>query len=102
MGADVKARFDRLADAWEAHLDEERALSNPYKYLEHEAFEGVVALGRPAVPLIVERYRQGSLFWGAALARITGITDFGDGVVGNLKETRRRWLSWWDEGEGRA
>lgn len=101
MSADLEERFCRLADAFEAHLAEERAQSNPYKYLEHESFEGVLRLGRPAVPLVVERYREGSLFWGAALARLTGVSDFGDGVTGNLKETRRRWLSWWEENHER-
>ena len=63
--------------------------------------EAIVALGRPAVPLIVERYREGSVFWGAALRRITGVTTFGDGVVGNLDATRRGWLKWWEENQAR-
>ncbi|NVJ00775.1 hypothetical protein HV824_22010 [Myxococcus sp. AM009] len=92
----VAARFDRLAKEWGAHCAEHREASNPYAFLNHPAFEALVALGRPAVPLIFERYREGSLFWGAALRRITGISTFGDGVVGKLDATRRDWLSWWE------
>ncbi|WP_426749207.1 hypothetical protein [Myxococcus sp. Y35] len=97
--SDVGARFDSLAKAWEAHCAEHREASNPLVFVNHPSFEALVALGRPAVPLIVERYREGSLFWGAALRRITGVTTFGDGVVGNLDATRRGWLSWWAEHE---
>lgn len=88
-----KARFDELADAWERHLVDVRAASNPRVYVSHPSFDAVVALGVDAVPLIVERYRTGSLFWGAALARITGDQDLGDGLHGDLQETRRRWLA---------
>lgn len=94
MSAELEARFEALARAWEAHLEETRELSNPYARLRHEAFDGLVALGDEAVPLIVARYREGSLFWGAVLARLTGVTEHGDGVQGDLKETRRRWLAW--------
>ncbi|HEY4222004.1 MAG TPA: hypothetical protein VGO62_11685 [Myxococcota bacterium] len=88
-----KARFDVVADAWEAHLFEVRAASNPRVYIDHPTFDAVVALGPDAIPWIIERYRTGSLFWGAALARITGNSEHGDGVRGDLHETRRRWLA---------
>ncbi|MFP2930534.1 hypothetical protein ACLESO_36110 [Pyxidicoccus sp. 3LG] len=94
--SDVGARFEELAKEWEAHCAAHREASNPYVFLNHPSFEALVALGRPAVPLIIERYRDGSLFWGSALRRITGVATFGDGVVGNLSETRRSWLKWWD------
>lgn len=95
--SDVGARFEGLAKEWEEHCAAHREASNPYVFLNHPSFEALVALGRPAVPLMVERYREGSLFWGAALRRITGVTTFGDGVVGNLDTARRGWLKWWDE-----
>jgi hypothetical protein len=89
--------FEALAREWEAHLAAHRESSNPYKFITHPSFEALVALGRPAVPLIIERYREGSVFWGAALRRITGVSTFGEGVVGDLEGARRRWLAWWEE-----
>ncbi|TQF08634.1 hypothetical protein FJV41_48880 [Myxococcus llanfairpwllgwyngyllgogerychwyrndrobwllllantysiliogogogochensis] len=93
------ARFDSLAEEWERHCAEHRESSNPYVFLDHPSFDALVALGRPAVPLIIERYRDGSVFWGAALRRITGVTTFGDGVVGNLEANRQGWLKWWSENQ---
>ncbi len=72
--------------------------SNPRAHLDSADFEAIVALGEPAIPLIIERYRNGgSLFWGAALSRITGITRFGDRLVGDLDHTRDAWLAWYDQ-----
>lgn len=94
---DLRERFEALAAAWAEHREANRTASNPAVYLDCDAFAELVALGKPAVPLIIERYRDGSLFWGAALRRITGIEDFGRGSLGNLERTRERWLEWWDE-----
>lgn len=92
--------FDRRADAWLAHCEANSAASDPNVYLNDPSFDALVALGEPAVPLIIERYRNGSLFWGAVLARITGRTEFGNGLTGRLTQTKQGWLSWWG-GHGR-
>ncbi|MBK7860991.1 MAG: hypothetical protein IPJ65_20775 [Archangiaceae bacterium] len=90
----TRETFDTLADRWLEHCAEHPELSNPAAYVRHESYDAIVALGAAAVPLIIDRYREGSLFWGHALARITGIATFGDGLTGNLEATRRQWLDW--------
>lgn len=94
--SELEAKFAALADAWEAHCQAHATASNPSVYLKNDAFEAIVAMGTPALPFIIERYRGGSIFWGAALARITGKTDFGNGVTGKLQQARQQWLEWWD------
>ena len=89
----AREAFDALADAWEAHVHEARAASNPRVYVDHPSFDALVALGRDAVPFALERYKTGTLFWGAVLARLTGDTSKGDGLSGNLKDTRAKWLA---------
>lgn len=100
MSEALSARFGELAQEWDAHRESRRESSNPSAHLDHPAFEAIVAMGEPAVPLIIERYRRGTVFWGAALRRITGKTEFGDGLVGDLEATRRAWLGWWDQQHG--
>lgn len=85
--------FDRLAEEWLAHCHAHRESSDPYVFVECEPFEHIVALGESAIPNIVERYEDGSLFWGAALARITGVGELGDGLTGDLEAVRDRWLA---------
>ena len=88
--------FDALADAWEAHCRAHSVSSNPYVYLRSEAFDGIVAMGDAAIPHIIERMRTGPVFYAAALARITGRSDFGDGITGKVEQARDQWLTWWD------
>lgn len=92
----MSAGFQKLADEWLAHCAANAEASNPFVYVKHEAFDRIVAMGEPVIPEIIEKYRDGSVFWGAALARITGNEAFGNGVTGKLEDTRRKWLAWWD------
>lgn len=88
-------RFAELARRWRRHCADHRFAGNPAVFLEHEAARAIVALGEPAVPLIMAEYARDDLFWGALLAEITGIDRFGTGRSGKLAETKRRWLEWW-------
>lgn len=94
----MSSAFDELEARWSTHLEVSSNASNPRAHIDSADFEAIVALGEPAIPLIIGRYRNGgSLFWGAALSRITGITRFGDGLVGDLEHTRDAWLAWYDD-----
>lgn len=94
---ELESRFNVLATEWAAHCAKHRESSNPAVFTQHESFDALVALGPQALPLIIDQYREGSLFWGAVLARITGNAQFGTGTTGNLNQTRRDWLHWWDQ-----
>jgi len=98
--SELEQRFQEAAEAWEAHCAEHREASNPAVFVNHPTFEALVLLGSQTVPLVIARYREGSLFYGAVLRRLTGMAQFGDGVTGNLQATRRDWLAWWDRQHG--
>ena len=83
-----------FADQWQEHIDSNSFVANPNIYVEHESFEKIVEMGSPAIPFIIEAYREGHLFWGAALVQITGNKDFGNGVTGNLRAQKDAWLKW--------
>ena len=91
--------FERCAREWQEHIDAHSFTANPYVYIEHASFENIVAMGKEAIPLILEAYSEGHLFWGAALVRITGKNDFGNGVTGNLGAQKTNWLNWAKEVE---
>lgn len=91
--------FEAHEATWARHREACRVLSNPNVFIRDAGFEGIVAMGEAAIPLIIERYRspESTLFWGAALTKITGLTDFGDGLVGDLRATREAWVTWFDQ-----
>lgn len=97
---DVKVAFDRLYAEWLRFLEgkELRHSSRPADYTCHPAYEGIVGLGAAALPLIVEKLREGQFFLNAAMARITGVDrrrQLPPAV--SEQEVARRWVQWWEE-----
>lgn len=94
----LETTFEALAAKWQAHIDAHKEASNPFVFIQSEAFEAIVAMGEPVVRLIIAKYREGGpVFWAAALARITGIESFGNGLTGKVEQAREKWIEWFDQ-----
>ena len=65
----LEKAFLELAERWRA---ETGMLSNMNKVLSHPAYEEIIAMGPPAVPLILRELRDWPGHWFRALKRITG------------------------------
>jgi len=84
--------FKSLAEQWER---ETRNLSSSHRIFAHRAFREIVALGRPAIPLILRRLQQSRGHWFAALQEITGEHDLVDpNDYGRIERIREAWLEW--------
>ncbi len=84
--------FTSLAEQWER---ETRNLSSSHRIFAHRAFREIVALGRPAIPLILRRLQQSRGHWFAALQEITGEHDLVDpNDYGRIERIREAWLEW--------
>jgi hypothetical protein len=70
---ELRAEFERLADEWDCHRQRVWCSSNIRDYLDHPAVRRLIGLGRPAVPLIINRYEKDNLPWGFVLQEITGV-----------------------------
>lgn len=93
---DLKARFDELAAAWEAHRLTVIFSSNLRDYVATPAYRDLVALGRPAVPLIMERYREDELPWELVLQEITGEKMIEDMSAYSPDLVKEKWFAWWE------
>jgi hypothetical protein len=62
-------RFHALAERWKR---ETRFLSNVAKKCMHPAYQGIIGLGVPALPLILEELRREPTDWFWALTAISG------------------------------
>ena len=58
----------------------------------HSAYQSIIAMGRPAVPLVLEelKSRRGHWFW--ALHFMTGADPVPKGA--NIESARDAWLKW--------
>jgi hypothetical protein len=61
--------FNALAEWWHEATD---ALSPPSRKVNHRAYQKIIALGTPALPLILEELRDRGGYWFFALEQIAG------------------------------
>jgi hypothetical protein len=89
---DITRRFQELATQWIAAA---RYRSNMQALLNHPVYQELVALGEPAVPLILaELERETSVAWFTVLDRITGENPVPPALAGRVDAMARAWLDW--------
>jgi hypothetical protein len=89
--ADLRERFGQLAAEWK---EKARYLSNTTQMAMMKPYQGIIGMGMPAVPLILEELRRepGQWFW--ALEAITGENPVPPEVVGKVRLMAEAWLEW--------
>jgi hypothetical protein len=101
--AATTTRFEQLADAWSADVENVGYRSDKHAYLDHPAYRELVAMGTSVLPLVVERYRRDEFWgWGFVLHGITGVSMTSDPEYFSPPVLRERWLTWWDRVKGRT
>lgn len=91
---DDGVRFARLARRWR---DETELLSSVSKIVFHPAYQGIMAMGRAALPWIFDDLREhGADHWHWALHHITGENPVPPDLAGRLSAIRDCWLAWAD------
>lgn len=88
------AAFARLAAEWKAART---PTSSARRMAEHPAYRAIIALGRPAVSLILDELRREPDHWFIALSEITGASPVPAESRGNLSAMTDAWVKWWDE-----
>ena len=89
-----RAAFDRLAAEWEA--DRPRG-ADIAQMTAHPAYQGIIAMGEPAVPQILDRLAAKPDHWFAALHAITGASPVVPENHGRFKAMTAAWLQWGQE-----
>ena len=87
--ADVQQKFDALVEQWN---EETGYLSSMTAVLAHPAYQNIIAMGFPAVPLIMRELNQKPDYWFRALNAITNQNPVPQGS--NFEQTRQAWLEW--------
>ena len=86
-----RERFQRLADQWE---NETVLLSTSDQATEHPAYQSIVSMGEPAVPLILERMHSQGGHWFHALHDITHADPVKPDDRGNVEAMQASWQEW--------
>ena len=85
-------RFQGLANQWNAAT---RYRSNTHALRDHPVYQELVALGEPAVPLILmELEREPNVFWFLVLTTITGENPVPPALSGRVEAMAQAWIDW--------
>jgi hypothetical protein len=91
---DLLETFSALVTRWREETEMHSSMS---KKLLHPAYQQIIALGMPAVPLILRELRDRPGFWFEALKAITGQSPVPPDERTDARRARDYWLSWGKE-----
>ncbi len=89
-----RERFRELADQWEV---ETVLLSNSDQAAIHSAYQEIISMGEPVVPLILERMKSQGGHWFHALREITNANPVQPDDRGNVVAMKAAWLQWGED-----
>lgn len=87
----LQARFDALVGRW---LEDTQLSSSLRDIVGHSAYQEIIAMGRPAVPLILRDLARQPRHWSPALKAITGATPVPKEHAGKVALIAKDWLRW--------
>jgi len=87
----LEEKFNRLADAWQTAVGH---LSSSTKRDSHPAYQEIIALGLPVVPLLLLDLERTNRHWFSALAAITKAQPIPAEDAGNIRKMTQAWLEW--------
>jgi hypothetical protein len=90
----IAERFNMLKRQWQK---ETLLFSSLTKIVMHPAYQRIIGIGPPAVPLILRELEQKPNHWFWALKVITGADPVEPSQRGRMKEMTRAWLRWGKE-----
>jgi len=85
----TEERFDILAARW---LAETAFMSNLSLMVDHPAYQEIISMGKPAVPLMLKKLQERPDHWFYALVTVTG-EDHAKGIY-TVKEAAEAWVEW--------
>jgi hypothetical protein len=88
---DVRAKFRGLVKQWKKETGH---MSSAVRMAGHPAYQEIIGMGPPVVPLLLGELRRDPDFWFAALRAITGENPVPAQSAGRIDEMARAWVAW--------
>lgn len=90
-GGTIRARFERHADAWH---DETDGMSAGSRITSSAHYLAIIALGKPAIPLILRDLESRGGFWYPALQALSGEWPVDESDNGKPRRMKEAWIAW--------
>jgi hypothetical protein len=88
---EIETKFKRLRDEWKR---ETLYLSNIKQKILHPAYQKIIGMGKPVVPLILMDLKQDHADWSWALSVITDENPIQESDAGKTDKMAEAWLNW--------
>lgn len=88
---ELEAKFVRLRDKWQSETSHISATS---KRVLHSAYQSIIGMGQPAIPLILRELERNVDSWFWALAAITEDDPATSESMGNGELLADAWIAW--------
>lgn len=88
---ELATQFRALTDQWAA---ETGLFSFDYQRSRHPAYQQIIALGKPAIPLLLQELQERPDHWFGALTTLTGENPIPPAAAGQFDQMVAAWLDW--------
>ncbi|MGH1397449.1 MAG: DUF433 domain-containing protein [Trichormus sp.] len=89
--AEIESTFMTLAQQWR---EENRGVSSTNQMSMHPAYQQIIGMGEPVIPLLLREIEKKSGRWFWALKSIARVDPVPWQYRGNTKEMTKAWLEW--------
>lgn len=87
----IRTEFFRLNKEWHLACDVKSSVD---EIIQHPAYQAIIALGLPVVPLILTELQRSPDHWFAALESITGENPVASKDWGRMSRMADAWIRW--------
>jgi len=87
----IEQKFRGLARQWK---EETRFVSSVQDMVSNAAYLQIIAMGKDALPLLLNELRREPDHWFVALQAITGLNPISESARGDVRAMARSWLEW--------
>lgn len=92
MEQPIEKRFRKLVEVWQSERPPSSFLRD---LVAHPAYQQIIGLGRPAIPLLLKELERNPDWWFYALGMITGASPhIPEENAGRLNYIAKIWLEW--------
>ncbi len=89
--ASLETHFRRLVKQWKNDTETDSSI---LRMIRHPAYQEIINMGEPVVPLLLAELRHEPDFWFAALQKITGTDPAPKASAGRVEERAKAWIEW--------
>jgi len=94
ISQETQEKFTELANQY---IQDIESMSSTVEMTKHPAYQKIVSMGQPVIPLMLQDLSQNPLYWLPALRQITKENPVQPNQRGKIKQMAEAWLNWGKE-----